>query len=72
MLNQLEESVTEILTHINVNLTSNDIEACRRIGKKDTRIGSTKTIIRFVNRKHAEQALYNKKETFPSQEKIHI
>ena len=42
-------------------MTSNDIEACHRIGKKDTRIGSTKTIIRFVSRKHAKQALYNKK-----------
>ena len=41
-------------------MTSNDIEACHRIGKKDTRIGSTKTIIRFVSRKHAKQALYNK------------
>ena len=60
-VNQLEESVTEILTDINVNVASNDIEACHRIGKKYTRIGSTKTIIRFVNRKHAIQALYNKK-----------
>ena len=58
----MEESVTEILTDINVNVASNDIEACHRIGKKDTRIGSTKTIICFVNRKHAKQAQYNKKK----------
>ena len=58
--NQLEVSVTEILTDINVNVASNDIEACHRIGKKDTRIGSTKTIICFVNRRHAKQALHNK------------
>ena len=37
-------------------------EACHRTGKKDTRIGSTKTIIRVVNMKHAKQALYNKKK----------
>ena len=58
----MEESVTEILTGINVNVASNDIEACHRNGKKVTRIGSTKTIIRFVNRKHAKHALYNKKK----------
>ena len=58
----MEESATEILTDINVNVTSSDIEAYHRIGKKDSRIGSTKTIIRFVNRKHAKQALYNKKK----------
>ena len=61
-VNQLEESVTEIRTDINVNVASNDTEVCHRIGKKDTRIGSTKTIIRFVNKKHAKQALYNKKK----------
>ena len=66
--NQLEDSV-KILTDINVNVESNDIEACHRIGKKDSRIGSTKTIIRFVNKKHTKQALYNKKKTFSSQKK---
>ena len=59
---QSEESVTEFLTDINVNMAINDIEACHRIGKKDTRIGSTKAIICFVNRKHARQVLYNKKK----------
>ena len=43
-------------------MTSNDIEACHRIGKKINRINSTKTIIRFVNRKHAKKALFNKKK----------
>ena len=61
--NQLEESVTEIVTDINVNMASNDIEACHRICKKDSRISSTKTIVHFVNRKHTKQALYNKKFT---------
>ena len=67
--NQLEDSVTEILTNINVNVKSNDVEACHRIGKKDSRIGSTKTIIRFVNRKHTKQALYNKKKLSPVKKK---
>ena len=57
---QLKEWVTDILTDINVNVSNNDIEACHRTDKKDTRTGSPKTIIRFVNRKHDKQALYNK------------
>ena len=60
--NTLEDSVTEILSDIGVNVTSSDIEACHRIGKKDKRINSSKTIIRFVNRKHAKGALFNKKK----------
>ena len=48
-------------------------EACHRIGKKDTRIGSTKTIIRVVNMKHAKQALYNKKKLSQAKKKkIHV
>ena len=43
IVNQLEKSVTEIFTDININV-ANDIEACHRIGK-ETRIGSTKTIL---------------------------
>ena len=58
-VNQLEESATEILIDINVNVADN-VESCHRIDKKDTRIGSTKTIICFVNRRHAKQALHNK------------
>ena len=51
-----------------VNVTTNDIEACHRVGKRDNKIGSTKTIVRFVNRKNAKQALYNKKN-FPESRK---
>ena len=69
--NQLEDSV-KILTDINVNVKSNDIEACHRIGKKDFRIGSTKTIIRFVNRKHTKQALYNKKKLSQVKKNTHL
>ena len=43
-------------------MTSNDIKACHRIGKKNNRINSTKTIIRFVNRRYAKKDLFNKKE----------
>ena len=70
-VNQQEESVTEILTDININVTSNDIKACHRIGK-DARIGSTKTIICFINRKHTKQALYNKKKLSQVKKKIYI
>ena len=48
-IDNLEESVTEILTDIDVNVTRNVIEACDRIGKKDKRTNSTKTIVRFLN-----------------------
>ena len=53
-------------------MASNDIEACHGIGKKDPRIGSTKTIIRFVNRKHAKQALYNKKKHSQVKKNTHL
>ena len=56
VINHLEESVSEILSDIDVKVTSNDIDACHRTGKKNNRI------IRFVNRKHAKKALFNKKE----------
>ena len=69
---QLEESVTEILTDIKVNVASNDIEACHRIGKKDSRIGCTKTIIHFANRKHSKQTLYNKKKLSQVKQNIYI
>ena len=68
-VNQLKESATEILIDINVNVAGNDVESCHRIGKKDTRISSTKTIICFVNRRHAKQALYNKKKFSQVQKK---
>ena len=59
-INHSEESVAEILSDIDVKVTSNDIEACHRIGKKNNRINSPKTIVRLVNRKHAKKALFNK------------
>ena len=68
--NQLEESVLKFLLTLTL-MWQVMIEACHRIGKKDSRIGSTKTIIRFPNRKHAKQALYNKKK-HSQVKKIHI
>ena len=68
--NQLEESVLKFLLTLTL-MWQVMIEACHRIGKKDSRIGSTKTIIRFANRKHAKQALYNKKK-HSQVKKIHI
>ena len=64
----LEEPVTEILSDIDVKVTTNDIEACHRVGRSDNKIGSTKTIVCFVNRKNAKQALYDKKN-FPKSRK---
>ena len=64
----LKESVTEILSDIDVKVTTNDIEACHRVGKSDNKIGSTKTIVRFVNRKSGKQALHNK-NNFPKSRK---
>ena len=43
----LEESVTEILSDIDVNVTTNDIEACHRVGKRDNKIRSTKSHCSF-------------------------
>ena len=71
-INELEESVTEVLADIDLNVTSNDIEACHRIGKKDKRIDSTKTIIGYVNRKHAKKALFNKKRLNQNKKIIHL
>ena len=39
-INHLEESVTEVISDIDVKVTSNDIEACHRIGNKNNRINS--------------------------------
>ena len=64
----LEESVTKVLSDIDIKVTTSDIEACHRVGRSDNKIGSTKNIVRFVNRKNAKQALYNKKN-FPKSRK---
>ena len=55
--NQLEEKVVDILKAIDVNITTNEIEACHRLGKKKKNV-----ILRFINRKHCLKALRNKKK----------
>ena len=60
--NQLENTVTSILSDIGVNIQSEKIEASHRFGKTDRKTISKKTIIRFVNRKHCKKALLNKKK----------
>ena len=46
-----------MFTSVGIEVKSNDIEACHRIGNS-----SKKTIVRFSNRKFAKQALYNMKK----------
>ena len=60
--NQLENTVTSILSDIGVNIQSEKIETSHRFGKTDRKTISKKTIIRFVNRKHCKKALLNKKK----------
>ena len=56
----LEETVTAILSDIDVQVTANKVKACHRIGQSDKN-KSKKTIIGFVNRKHCRIILENKK-----------
>ena len=55
--NRLQEKVADILKAIGVNITTNEIEACHRLGKK-----KKKVIVRVINRKHCLKALQNKKK----------
>ena len=56
----LESTVTPILSDIDVNFESREVEECHRIGKSNS--GSKKTIIRFANRKYCKKALLNRKQ----------
>ena len=58
--NCFEEKVISVFTSIGIDVKSNDIEACYRIGK--SRNSSKKAIVRFTNRKFTKQALYNRKK----------
>ena len=55
---ELESTVTSILSDIDVNVESREVEEYHRIGKSNN--GSKKTIIRFVNRKYFKKALLNR------------
>ena len=57
---ELEPTVTSILSDIDVNVESREVQECHRIGKFNN--GSRKTIIRFVNRKYCKKALLNRKQ----------
>ena len=50
--NQLEEKVVDILKAIDVNITTNEIEACHRLGKKKKNV-----TVRVITRKHCLKAL---------------
>lgn len=59
----LEEKVIEITTALHINMKSSDIEACHWLpnNRKNTQ-GLKRMIVRFVNRKHAEQLLRLRKD----------
>ena len=48
-----------ILNEISVDVSPKDIEACHRVGVSKN--NSKKTIVRFINRKHANKALTSRK-----------
>ena len=54
--NQLEQKAADILKVIDVNITTNEIEACHRLGKKKKNV-----ILRVTKGKHCLKALRNKK-----------
>ena len=56
----LESKVTSVVSDIDVNIESREVEDCHRIGKSNN--GSKKTIIRFINRKYCKKALLNRKQ----------
>ena len=58
--NCLEEKNISLFTSIGIDVKSNDIEACHKIGK--SRSSSKKTIVRFTNKKFSKQVLYNRKK----------
>ena len=56
----LEDKIINVLDKVNVKVTKNDIEVYHRLDD------SRKTIVRFVNRKHAFEVLKNKKTPYLS------
>ena len=49
----LEDKVVHVFKLLSIDIKKSDTEQCRRIGKAKPK----NTIVRFVNRKHAEEAL---------------
>ena len=56
----LGSTVISMLSDINVNVQSREVENCHRIGQSNN--GSKKTIIRFISRKYSKKALLNRKQ----------
>ena len=56
----LESIVTSILSDIDVNVESREVEDYHRIGKSNN--GSKKTIVKLINRKYCKKALLKKKQ----------
>ena len=54
----LEEKVIKTLNRIDINVSSQDIEACHRIGKSKN--FSKTTMVRFVNRQKCKNPLVNR------------
>ena len=61
---ELELKVCEIFESIDVNICSDEMEACHRLpySKKEDRSKPKRTIVQFVNRKKCEQAIFNRKK----------
>ena len=49
--NQIEGKVVDIMKAIDVNITTNEIEACHHLGKKNKNV-----IVWVINRKHCLKA----------------
>ena len=54
----LEDKVVNVFKSLNIDIKRSDIERCHRLGKANPKI----TVVRFVNRKHAEEALTKKSD----------
>ena len=59
---ELEETVTSILSDIDVKINLYDIVDCHRFGKQDFKTKSKKTIVTLVNRRYCKKALLNRKK----------
>ena len=55
----ISDKVVDILNEISVDVSRKDIEACHRLGVSKN--NSKKTIARFINTKHANKSLTNRK-----------
>ena len=53
----LESKVLELFKFLKIEVSKDDIEACHRLRKKPGEKGPARSIVRFVNRKHAEVLL---------------